>query len=277
MKTFIRWPGNKSKYLKHIKDNIPLKYNRYIEPFVGSGALLLSIQPLKWIINDINTDLVNIWNVVKGDCDHLVTHVDKMMKEIDQLSEDKALLLTHCRITTSHLNTMKQSTQQAAILLVMKYLVFMGYLYSKNKYYFRSFDLNIYKNPVYFGPVYKENLRQVSNYLNSTQGKIYNTDYKQILRKAKQGDFVFLDPPFMEQHNYNFNYNNNQAINDLFVKDLYDEIQQLDKKGVLWMMTQADTKEIKKLFGKYNITKYPVVRVMRKDNKHPYELLIKNY
>ena len=41
MKTFIRYPGNKSRYLKYILPLVPKEYNTYIEPFVGSGALFL--------------------------------------------------------------------------------------------------------------------------------------------------------------------------------------------------------------------------------------------
>lgn len=45
MKTFINWQGNKTRYLKHILPLIPDNYNTYIEPFVGSGALLLKLEP----------------------------------------------------------------------------------------------------------------------------------------------------------------------------------------------------------------------------------------
>ena len=58
LKTFVKWSGNKSKHLKYILPHIP-KFERYIEPFVGSGALFLKLQPDKWIINDLNKDLIN--------------------------------------------------------------------------------------------------------------------------------------------------------------------------------------------------------------------------
>jgi DNA adenine methylase len=58
LKTFIKWSGNKSKHLRHLIPHVPKDFNTYIEPFVGSGSLLLAIS---WIINDINKDLVNSW------------------------------------------------------------------------------------------------------------------------------------------------------------------------------------------------------------------------
>ena len=59
MKTFIKWSGNKSKHINKFKEYIPKEFNTYIEPFIGSGALLLHLEPKKWIINDLNKDLIN--------------------------------------------------------------------------------------------------------------------------------------------------------------------------------------------------------------------------
>ena len=65
MKTFFKWQDNKSKHFKYILPELPSDYNTYIEPFVGSGALFLRVEPEKWIINDLNQDNINIWKLVK--------------------------------------------------------------------------------------------------------------------------------------------------------------------------------------------------------------------
>ena len=67
MKTFIYRMGNKSKHINKFKDLLPIEFNNYIEPFVGSGALLLYLQPKKFIINDIDPLLINIYNLIKFD------------------------------------------------------------------------------------------------------------------------------------------------------------------------------------------------------------------
>ena len=72
MKTFTRQPGNKSRYIKFILPHIPKDYNTYYEPFVGTGALFLSLQPSKWIINDINDDLINLYIAVRDDLPNLL-------------------------------------------------------------------------------------------------------------------------------------------------------------------------------------------------------------
>ena len=62
--TLIKWPGGKSHEVKYIKNLIP-KYNRYIEPFFGGGALFFYLKPKSAIINDISADLIDFYNLVK--------------------------------------------------------------------------------------------------------------------------------------------------------------------------------------------------------------------
>ena len=112
-------------------------------------------------------------------------------------------------------------------------------------------------------------------FLNSTKGKIYNDDYKKILQKAKEDDFVFLDPPYIEHHKYGFKYNKNEKLDIDFLNELKLQCEVLDKKNVKWLMTQADTKEIRKIFKGYVMKEYPVYRRGNKCYKN--ELLVKNF
>ena len=81
MITFIRRPGNKLKHLKHILPFIPEFEGTYIEPFVGTGALFLKITPNKWIINDINKDLMGIWKLVRDDPEFLLDEINKIKEK----------------------------------------------------------------------------------------------------------------------------------------------------------------------------------------------------
>jgi DNA adenine methylase len=90
LKTFIKWPGNKSKHLRHILPYIPDDYNTYIEPFVGSGALFLNLQQDKWIINDLNRDLIECWKYVKTEDEKIIAcfkSFGKIFKVMDRESQ----------------------------------------------------------------------------------------------------------------------------------------------------------------------------------------------
>jgi DNA adenine methylase len=277
MKTFIRWSGNKTKHLRHILKYIPNSYRTYIEPFVGSGALFLNVLPQKWIINDINKDLMNCWKTVQNKPKSISNHCKKLKQELVKRKIDEKI--KYCKSRTSNIENMKYNCDRAATYILMKQCAYMGKIFMNNKLYFSGLDLNIYKNKDHdFTSQVMKNIESVSNFLNLTEGKMYEKDYKTILNKAKPGDFVFLDPPYEEEHDYFLNYNDNkieEQIEKDFLDKLYNELQHLDKKKVFWMMTQANTSKVKSMFKEYKIVHYKVYRGMRKS--YTTELLIMNY
>ena len=275
LKTFIKWSGNKSKHLRHILPYIPTEYNTYIEPFIGSGALFLSVHPTNWIINDLNKDLINVWENIKNNPDKIIKIFKDFRLKFKKLSNTKKI--EYCRNLTDIFKNLEYDIIRSSIYMLLKFCSYSGNIIVNNKFYFDGLDMNIYIRDKYFflDDNNFNNILSVSNYLNTTKGKIYNKDYKFILNKSKYGDFIFLDPPYIEEHNYGFNYNENEHLTLNFIYELYDELKKLDKKGVKWLMTQTDTKDIKKIFKDYNIIKFPVYRSSVKDYQN--ELIIKNY
>ena len=267
--------GNKSKHLRHIIPYIPDEYNTYYEPFVGSGALFLILQPKKWIINDLNKDLINIWKNVKDNPDTIINSFKNFGKKFKPLSKKEKL--EFCRDITNTIEELNYDVYRASIIMLMIFCSYNGNIIVKNNLYFQGINLSIinYNSYYFLDNIYYNNLLNVSSYLNSSKGLILNKDYKDILDKTKKDDFVFLDPPYIEEHDYQFNYNKEESLDNKFILELYKEVKKLDKKGVKWLMTQADTKEIKDIFKEYKIKKFEVYRANSKTYKN--ELIIMNY
>ena len=275
MKTFFKWQGNKSKHFKYILPELPSQYNTYIEPFIGSGALFLHLQPKKWIINDLNEDNISIWELVKNNPDYIKKEFLKFKRYfLNKANKDK---LVYCRKKTNELNTMIKSKERTILYMLMTYCAYLGNILIHKKFNFKGIEMNIYINNrcFFLEPSYFNNLFEVSNFLSSKKGKIYNDDYKKILKKAKEGDFVFLDPPYIEDHNYRFKYNKDEKLDSKFMSELKKQCDLLDKKKVKWLMTQADTKQVRETFRGYTIKEYRVYR--RGNNSYKNELVIKNY
>lgn len=275
LKTFIRYSGNKSKHLKHLIPHIPTEYNTYVEPFVGSGALLLYLKPDKWIINDINKDLINCWKNIKHKPNKIIEIFNTLGKPFINMNKKQRIL--YCRDLLNKLGNMPYDVNRTGYYLFVKHCAYMGHITQNNKPYFTGLNINILKTGriPFLTERHFKNIKNVSEFLNKTKGRIYNRDYKQILDKCKMGDFVFLDPPYVEAHDYHFTYNKDEKLDGEFIRDLYDNLQQLDKRGVKWLMTQADTKEIKTIFKEYKISKFKVFRAGL--NKYVNELIIKNF
>ena len=68
----VKWAGGKRQLLVDLKNNLPKKFNRYFEPFIGGGALFFNIQPQNAYISDINPELINLYQVIKENTYELI-------------------------------------------------------------------------------------------------------------------------------------------------------------------------------------------------------------
>ena len=57
---FLKWVGGKRQLMDDIQPLIPSQISTYYEPFIGGGAVFLSQQPKKAVINDYNAELINV-------------------------------------------------------------------------------------------------------------------------------------------------------------------------------------------------------------------------
>ncbi len=63
---FVKWAGGKRQIINELISLMPKKFNTYFEPFVGGGALLFVIQPSKFVINDLNSDLIATYKCLRN-------------------------------------------------------------------------------------------------------------------------------------------------------------------------------------------------------------------
>lgn len=68
-KPLLKWAGGKRQLLPKLIEYMPDVYNRYYEPFLGGGALLFALQPKEAFVNDLNSELINMYTVVKKNPD----------------------------------------------------------------------------------------------------------------------------------------------------------------------------------------------------------------
>lgn len=63
----IKYRGGKSKEIKYFENYMPSDYSRFIEPFVGGGAVFFYLEPSHAVINDLNDRLIQFYKGVKND------------------------------------------------------------------------------------------------------------------------------------------------------------------------------------------------------------------
>ena len=73
----VKWVGGKRQLLDEITPLLPKRITSYCEPFLGGGAVLFSIQPNKAIVNDLNQDLITVYEVIRDDVEGLLESLKK--------------------------------------------------------------------------------------------------------------------------------------------------------------------------------------------------------
>ena len=196
VKPFIKWAGGKSQLLSEIRTKYPQKIERYCEPFVGGGAVLLDVlanyNPNEVIINDINAALINTYQQVQNNVEGLILQLDKMQSEFWKAdSELRKNLYTYNREKFNNLiNCNDNNLDKAALFMFLNKTCFNG-LYRVNRKGLFNVPIGSYKKP----PICDaENLRYISKLLQNVEIKC--GDYKDCANFIDDKTFVYIDPPY---------------------------------------------------------------------------------
>lgn len=73
----VKWAGGKKQLLTEIEKYVPQHYNTYFEPFLGGGALLFHLEPKVAVVNDLNEELINLYQVIRDDVEGLLADLQK--------------------------------------------------------------------------------------------------------------------------------------------------------------------------------------------------------
>lgn len=179
-KPFLKWVGGKTQLLDELKKYIPKNFNKYIEPFVGGGALLFDLAPQKAIINDANEELINAYTVLRDRVDEL----------INELSTYVYCAEFYYKMRAKNPKDLSK-IERAARMIYLNKTCFNG-LYRVNKKDEFNVPIGRYTNPTI---CHEEKLR--SAHLALQNVTIECTDFIKVLRKySEKGDLIYIDPPY---------------------------------------------------------------------------------
>lgn len=202
MKPMIKYRGGKSKEIPYIERHIPAFDGRYIEPFLGGGALFFHLEPQQAIVNDINIKLMNFYVGVRDNYEEVRQDLNTIEKiYTDNRSDfDKLKALTpyervadknedlYYRIRDMFNGLKQREYSDAAIYYFINKTAYSGMIRYNAKGEF-NVPFGRYKNlNTSFVTA------QHSSLLQHTE--VHNEDYRAIFAMAQEGDFMFLDPPY---------------------------------------------------------------------------------
>lgn len=267
----LKWVGGKRQLLPEIRKYIPKKFTTYYEPFVGGGAVLFDIQPQKAIINDVNSELINLYQVVKDDVEALIEDLAKHKNEADYFYEVRAWdrePAIYNKLT---------NIERASRIHYLNKTCYNGLFRVNQAGQFNS-PFGRYKNPNIENSI---TLRAVSKYFNEANIEFKNTDFEESVKGIRKGAFVYFDPPYDPvSDSSNFTgyakggFNRDEQIR---LKSLCDR---LNERGVKFLLSNASTDFILELYKDYKIEIIQAKRAINSNGDargEVDEVLVRNY
>ena len=255
----LKWVGGKRQLLSEIIPLIDESCDNYVEPFIGGGAVLFRLQPKKAIINDYNTELINVYRTVRDDLDALVA----LLKEHEKYNSSDYYYEVRALDRTPDFDKMSNSEKAARIIYLTK-TCYNG-LYRVNSLGQFNSPYGKYKNPNIVNEVV---LRAISKYLNGNEISIRSGDYKDVLNNIEKNSFVYLDPPYMPiSSSSSFTGYTEGGFGYDKQVELKEECDKLDSKGVHFLQSNSDCEEIRELYKAYRIKVVKAKRAINSDAK----------
>jgi DNA adenine methylase len=272
---FVKWAGGKSQLLDHIVPLVPGQFRRYHEPFVGGGALFFALASqgriAGAILNDLNADLACVYEVIKGQPEHLI----EILRGIER--RFKA-----CRNQSEFYYNVRNSEpcsriERAARFIFLNKTCYNG-LYRVNKKGKFNVPFGRYKNPSIYD---QDNIRLVSEALISVN--ISSAPFQEALRVVEKDDFVYLDPPYQPvSSTANFTGYTAGRFHIQDQEELAQEFDRMHRLGAKVLLSNSDHEVIERLYsGKgYATVEVKANRQINCDatKRGPIaELLVRNY
>jgi len=264
----VKWAGGKAQLLPIFNHHLPPKFKRYFEPFVGGGAMFFHLYGqypgLQAFLGDLNDELINCYSAVRDDVDSVIRLLKKHRNEREYFNQVRALDVTALN-----------RAQRAARIIYLNKTCFNG-LYRVNSRGQFNVPFGSYKNP---RTCDEDNLRAAAEAFQNVQ--LNCGHFKETLKQAKRGDFVYLDPPYQPlSATANFTSYTSRCFGERDQEELAAVVKALDARGCLIMLSNSDNELIHKLYKQFHIeTVYATRAINCKGDRRGRisELLVMNY
>ena len=272
VKPLVKWAGGKRQLLPHIHAALPAGTpRRYYEPFIGGGAVLFSLTPAAARVNDLNSELINLYEVVCEGVEELISLVSTYPNDADFFYQLRAVDRDAERFAAL------SATERAARTLYLNKTCYNG-LYRVNSAGQFNAPFGRYKNPTICDA---DTLRGVHQYFRDNDIAFTQGDFTAAVADAGEGDFVYFDPPY-DPVNVTSSFTGYQ-------KGGFDRAEQerlkavcddLNARGVKFLLSNSATEFIRDLYADYSIDTVAATRAINSVGSRRGkvdEVLVRNY
>jgi DNA adenine methylase len=226
-RTFLRWAGSKRQLLPLIQKHFAaVEPERYIEPFAGSACLFFSLAPSSAVLSDINAELMLTYRAVR-----------KIPKEVSaELKGRRRSKREFLHMRSIDPRSLGPAARAARFIYLNRFC-FNG-LYRTNQ-------RGVFNVP--FGASHTGRLPSPDALLACSRAlrrvKLITGDFEKAIRHARPGDFVYMDPPYAVSTRRVFNEYHRTSFSSKDVNRVRRAMERLDRQGVRFVVSYADSPE----------------------------------
>lgn len=262
MKPFVKWAGGKRQILEkitgYVHDSITTNPENdqestpentdytYIEPFLGGGAVFFSLQPKKAIINDLNEDLINAYRVIQSDKYEALINRLRLFSEAYHQDADGTYYDTRGWDREEDFFVKHDEVERAARMIFLNRTCYNGLYRVNSKGQFNT-PIGRYRNPLICD---EANIREIHEYLSNPENniEIMNGSYEQAIDKAKDGDVIYIDPPYDYEDDDGFTKYQMAGFTFDDFQELKKKCDHALKKGAIVIISNNATAKVLNLF-----------------------------
>jgi DNA adenine methylase len=228
---FLKWAGGKRWLASRIINLIPHDHSRYLEPFLGSGAVYFTLGPRRAVLSDVNSELIETYQTIKS----------------DWVKVQEELALHHRRHSKEYYYRMREMKPRTAHTKAARFIYLnrtcWNGLYRVNLKGKFNVPIGTKTNVL----LESDNFEVTSNALQSAE--IRCADFEATIDSATKGDVIFADPPYTVHHNHNgFIKYNEQIFSWEDQVRLHESLQRAIGRGAKVILTNANHESVRNLY-----------------------------
>jgi DNA adenine methylase len=238
---FVKWVGGKGKLLEQITPHLPSSFGTYHEPFVGGGALFFHLRPARAVLSDVNPRLVECYRVIRDRPWDLVERLEQHRAAHDE---------NHYYFCRDRLNRGAETDEieRSALFIYLNKTCYNG-LYRENRRGEFNVPVGRYDSPSVYDV---DNLLAVSRALSDTE--ILHAPFSDVLERARPGDLVYFDPPYVPvSRTASFTGYVQGGFDDELQAALSRLFANLARRGVHVALSNSDAPLVRELYRGFRI------------------------
>jgi len=258
----LRWAGSKRQILEALSSFWKPSFKRYVEPFAGSAALFFRTKPARALLSDLNYELIDTYEVIRNRPDDVHSAVCKIERSEEQ----------YYRIRAQQPKRLGELGRAVRFVYLNRYCFNGIYRTNSDGHFNVPFAHN---KPGSIPPI--EDFRRCAVLLQNATLRC--GDFGGVLSEVRQGDFVYLDPPYVVNSRRVFRQYGQREFSIRDVERLAAHLIRLDRVGASFVVSYADCSEARKLLSRWQMRRIKVRRNVAgfaAARRSAFELLVTN-